>query len=98
MTRKSSRPAPRGEDHSAAAPATLPDRTDPADPSTGKKPHDGIAPRAGRTGGLGTRAERPSEGRKQPVETTHDEHGGRGGRAPSAADDAHQRAMAVRNR
>ncbi|WP_332824051.1 hypothetical protein [Ramlibacter sp.] len=97
MTRNSIRPAPRGEDHSSAAPATLPERTDPADPSTGKKPHDAVAPRAGRTGGLGARAERPSEGRKQPVETTHDEHGGRRGKAPSAADEAHRRAMAARN-
>lgn len=97
MTRKSSRPAPRGESHSSAAPATLPDKTDPADPSTGKKPHDGVAPRAGRTGGLGTRAERPSEGRKQPVETTHDERGGRRGKAPSAADVTQQRATPARN-
>ena len=89
MTRNLSRPAPRGEDHPSASQAPLPNRTDPTDPSTGKKPHDAVSPRAGRTGGLGTRAERPSEGRKQPVETTHQEQRGRGGKAPSAAGEAH---------
>ena len=97
MTRNTSPTALRGEDDPSASQANLPARTDP-DPSTGKKPHDAVAPRAGRTGGLGTRAERPSEGRKQPMETTHQQEGGRGGKAPSAADDAHQRAMRARNR
>jgi hypothetical protein len=88
MTRKSSHPAPRGENEPSASQATLPVRTDPAidpaDPDGRKKPHDGIAPRAGRTGGLGARAERPSEGSKQPVETTRQDKGGRGAKAPSA--------------
>ena len=94
MTRNSSRPAPRGAIQSTASQVPLPNRTDPTDPSTGKKPHDAVSPRAGRTGGLGTRAERPSEGGKQPVETTHQDQagrGGRGGKAPSAAHDTHQR-------
>lgn len=92
MTRNSSRPAPRGEDDPSASQAPLPNRTDPTDPSTGRKPQDAVSPRAGRTGGLGTRAERPSEGGKQPVETTHQDQagrGGRGGKAPSAAPNAH---------
>ena len=93
MTRKSSRPAPRGEDDPSASKASLPNPTDPPDPSTGKTPHDGIAPRAGRTGGLGTRAERPSESRKQPVETTHQDPGGRRGKAPSASGSGHPHAM-----
>lgn len=94
MTRNSSRPAPRGEDDPSASHVPLPDRTDATDPSTGKKPHDAVSPRAGRTGGLGTRAERPSEGGKQPVETTHQEVRGRGGKAPSAA----RAPMPARNR
>ncbi|MEJ5991616.1 hypothetical protein WG902_16555 [Ramlibacter sp. PS3R-8] len=98
MTRKSSRAAPRGEHIPSASQASLPTETDPADPSTGKKPHDAIAPRAGRTGGLGTRAERPSEGRKQPVETTHQDPGGRRGKAPSASVDARERVTPARNR
>jgi hypothetical protein len=85
MTRNSSRSTRRGDDDPSASQATLPHRSDPADdPDPRKKPNDGVAPRAGRTGGLGTRAERPAEGRKQPVETTHQQEGGRGGKAPSA--------------
>ena len=91
MTRISRRPAPRGANQASASHLPVPDRTEPTDPSTGKKPHDAVSPRAGRTGGLGTRAERPSEGGKQPVETTHQEHRGRGGKAPSASHDSHQR-------
>ncbi|MCD6076505.1 MAG: hypothetical protein K0R89_443 [Ramlibacter sp.] len=100
MTRNTSRPAPRGEDDPSASQANLPNRTeDPLDPSHGKKPHDATAPRAGRTGGLGSRAERPSEGgRKQPVETTHQHEGGRRGKAPSACDEqAKQRPRPARN-
>ena len=87
MTRQPSQPAPRGEGGPGASQATVPVRTepiDPADPDGRSKPKDGIAPRAGRTGGMGSRAERPSPGSKQPVETTHCEKGGRGGKAPSA--------------
>jgi hypothetical protein len=98
MTRTSSRPAPRGEEDPSASQASLPTRTDPPDPSHGKKPHDAVAPRAGRTGGLGTRAERPSEGRKQPVETTHQDPGGRRGKAPSACDTPERHATPARNR
>lgn len=97
MTQNSSRAAPRGEDDPSASKASLPNHTEP-DPSTGKKPHDGIAPRAGRTGGLGTRAERPSESRKQPAETTHQDPGGRRGKAPSASAGAREHAMPARNR
>lgn len=90
MTRISRRPVPRGATRPSASHLPVPDRTEPTDPSTGRKPHDAVSPRAGRTGGLGTRAERPSEGGKQPVETTHqDQHRGRGGKAPSAARDSH---------
>lgn len=45
-------------------------------------PEDALAPRAGRTGGLGARAERPSEGtRRKPAEK---EPPRRGAKAPSA--------------
>ena len=100
MTRKTSQPAPRGEGGPRASEATLPVRTqpvDPADPDGRSKPKDGIAPRAGRTGGLGSRAERPSPASKQPVETTHCEKGGRGGKAPSASAESHG-ATPARNR
>ncbi|HEY0824357.1 MAG TPA: hypothetical protein VGD76_11260 [Ramlibacter sp.] len=47
-------------------------------------PHDNqVAPRAGRTGGLGARAERPSEGSRR--NTAAVPQVGRGGKAPSAA-------------
>ena len=42
-----------------------------------------VAPRAGRTGGLGARAERPSEGSRR--NTAAVPQVGRGGKAPSAA-------------
>ena len=98
MARKSTPPAARGDDEPSASQASLPDRTDPADPSHGKKPHDAAAPRAGRTGGLGSRAERPSPGSKHPVETTHQQEGGRGGKAPSAANHQRQDPTPARNR
>jgi hypothetical protein len=97
MTRKSSQPSPRGQDAPSASQPGLPVRPEPADPDGCTKPQDAKAPRAGRTGGLGSRAERPSEGSKQPVETTHGEKGGRRGKAPSACADS-QRATPARNR
>lgn len=63
------------------------EQQDPAQPAKKpaerKVPPQDVSPRAGRTGGLGARAERPSEGSKRnsaPVPQV-----GRGGKAPSAA-------------
>lgn len=52
------------------------------------QPQDAKPPRAGRTGGLGTRAERPSEGsRRKADDKLHSN--GRGAKAPSARTTAH---------
>jgi hypothetical protein len=48
------------------------------------------APRAGRTGGLGTRAERPSEGGTRRSTGNQPLEPGRSSKAPSARDDAGQ--------
>ena len=97
MARKFTPPAARGEGDPSASQASLPDTLERADPSHGKKPPDPAAPRAGRTGGLGSRAERPSPGSKQPVETTHQDQCGRRGKAPST-DSESRRATPARNR
>lgn len=53
-------------------------------------PQDAKPPRAGRTGGLGTRAERPSEGTHRKVDDKlHSTGTGRGAKAPSARKTAH---------
>jgi hypothetical protein len=49
-------------------------------------PQNGSAPRAGRTGGLGARAERPSDSRRKPDEK---EPVRRGAKAPSASAKTH---------
>ncbi len=61
------------------------EQQDPAQPvkkpAERKAPGQDVSPRAGRTGGLGARAERPSEGNRQKAIPQV----GRGGKAPSAA-------------
>lgn len=61
------------------------EQQDPAQPAkkqAERKPQD-VSPRAGRTGGLGARAERPSEGSNRKAAPLPQV--GRGGKAPSAA-------------
>ena len=58
---------------------------------------DGPAqPRAGRTGVLGSRAERPADGTHRTGEPATPPHTGRGGKAPSAAGPKSQEAQRCR--
>ena len=50
-------------------------------------PQNGTAPRAGRTGGLGARAERPSDNRRKPDDKNEPVR--RGAKAPSASAKTH---------
>jgi hypothetical protein len=62
--------SPRADDNQVGRKSQVPERLS--------------APRAGRVGTLGARAERPEDKRKPPVPVP----GGRGGKAPSAAEPA----------
>jgi hypothetical protein len=68
--------------------AVVPLDEDTTQQHTKPQPQDAKPPRAGRTGGLGTRAERPADGGRRKADDKL-RAPGRGAKAPSARKSAH---------